>query len=395
MNDKCYTITDKLLGKGGCGSIYLCNDQNNKSYAIKCCDISEEIGIKNILEPIIMSTISHPYLNNCVKIYASEKKLYIIQNLAMTDLAIYTRCHKKNNRPSIETLKFWCYCLIKAVSMLHDNNIIHCDIKASNILLYYDDSIKLSDFNLSILKSDKDTKFQHKICTITHRPLEVLKKDYWNESVDIWSLGCTFFEIAYGILLFPCQKNKNKSECYINSILEWDKHILKKHHKNSSILKNLEEKNLIEYNSPLFCDELKSFKYITFNDLLYNMLVSDQYKRPNIKYLLNHTFIKNSPIEYQLIKCFSDEIPKYDKMIIKKYIYNFTKYKDVIKLAIKIYSGSNFLTNYTQELKAITCALISCKILHKDIPKIPDNILSIIIKIETNICNNISFNFNW
>lgn len=423
MSNISYHITDKLLGKGGFGSVYLCNDSNNKFYAIKCCNISKEIGIIHLLEPIIMSTILHPYLNHCVKIYVSERKLYMIQDLARTDLAQYTRCYKENYRPPISKLKYWCHCLIKALYALHSNNIIHADIKASNILLYNDDSIKLSDFNLSVLKSDKNTTFTHKICTITHRPLEVLKKDFWNEAVDIWSLGCTFYEIAYGMLLFPCQHDKNNTKCYINAILEWEKiktlndsqemtnkitsHFIKNNNLSnsnfnkmdgsSSILKFLDETNLypVEYNPPLFCDDSKDLSKLIFNDLLYKILIIDQYKRPTIKDLLKHPFINDNPIKYQLIKCIENEISEYDKIQITNYISNLTTDDEVRNLSLKIYNNINFITNYTQELKAMTCILISSKILHKNIPKIQDDILPTIISLEANICNNLTFHFNF
>jgi len=390
-----YTITDKLLGKGGFGSVYLGNDQNNKQYAIKCCEISKEIGIIHLLEPIIMSTIHHPYLNRCERIFVSENKLYMIQNLARSDLAQYTRYYKENYRPPIQKLKFWCYCLLKAVSALHSNNIIHCDIKASNILLYHDDSIKLSDFNLSVLKSDNETRYTHKICTSTHRPLEVFKRLPWNETVDIWSLGCTFYEIAYGTLLFPCQHNGAKA--YVNSILEWNKIRTQKNIKNSQILKILNEPNMysIEYNSPSFVNESKDLSKILFNDMLCKMLIPDQYKRPNIKNLLNHPFITNSPIKYELKKCINEISSDYDQVIISSFIDNLTNDNDVKNLSLKIYNGIHFVTCYTQELKIIACTLISCKILHKDLPKIEDDTLPIIVSIESNICNNIMFYFNW
>ena len=394
--DVSYIITDKLLGKGGFGSVYLCNDQNGKSYAIKCCDVSKEIGITHLLEPIIMSTILHPYLNHCEKIYVSEKKLYMIQDLAKKDLAQYTRRHKENYRPPTHKLKFWCYCLMKALSVLHSNNIIHGDIKANNILLYEDESIKLADFNLSVIKLNDKMRYTHKVCTITHRPLEVLKKDSWNEAVDIWALGCTFYEIAYGVLLFPCQTTQNKTKCYINSILEWDKLISQKTFSNSVILKLLDEPDMypIEYNSPSFCDESKDLSKIIFNDLLYKMLISDQYKRSNIKNLLDHPFITNVPVKYQLTKCFKSKILDYDNELITSYINKLTNNDDVINLATNIYAGTYFINNYTHESKAITCVLISSKLLHKDLPNIPNDILPHIIAIESCICNNLAFRFN-
>ena len=390
-----YTITDKLLGKGGFGEVYLGNDQNNKQYAIKCCEISKEIGIIHLLEPIIMATIHHPYLNHCDRIFASENKLYMIQDLARTDLAQYTRCYKENYRPPIQKLKFWCSCLLKAVSTLHNNNIIHCDIKASNILLYYDESIKLSDFNLSVLKSNDEMRYTHKVCTSTHRPLEVFKRLPWNEAVDIWSLGCTFYEVAYGTLLFPCQHNGAKA--YVNSILEWNKIRNQKNVKNCQILKLLNEPNMypIEYNSPSFVNESKDLSKILFNDLICKMLISDQYKRPNIKTLLEHSFVTNYSIKYELKKCKKSDIVDYDQTIILNFVNKLTNDDDIKNLSLKIYNDINFITSYTQELKIMTCVLIACKILHKDLPKIEDDIMPMIISIESNICNNITFHFNW
>jgi len=399
-----YHITDKLLGKGGFGSIYLCYDQNNKKYAIKCCDVNPEIGIKHLLEPIIMSTILHPYLNHCEKIYVSEKKLYMIQECAKSDLAQYTRRNKENYRPSTPELKSWCYCLLKALSVLHSNNIIHADIKANNILLFHDNTIKLSDFNLSVLKSNKETMYNHKVGTMTHRPLEVLTKQNWNELIDVWSLGCTFYEIAYGILLFPCQQEKNKTKCYINSILEWDKFTSKNFNisyqslnsDDDQILKLIKEPNMYEteYNSPSLCNESKDLSKIVFNDLLYQMLIVDQHKRFTVKNLLDHSFITNLPIKYQLIKCNNSKIIDYDKNIIKNYINNLTEDEDIINLSYKIYECAYFITDYTQELKAIACTLIASKLLHKRIQTIEINILNTIISIESDICNNLKFHFN-
>jgi hypothetical protein len=126
------------------------------------------------------------------------------------------------------------------------------------------------------------------------------------------------------------------------------------------------------------------------------MLITDQYKRSNIKDLLNHSFITNSSVKYQLIKCFQDKILdyNYDKDVICNYINNLTNDTDVVNLTIKIYNETYFITDFTQELKAITCMLITCKLLHKNIPKIQNDILPTIISIESNICNNLKFHFN-
>lgn len=396
-DDVQYIITPKLLGKGAFGTVYLANNQNGKQYAIKCCEIKNDKGIPYLLEIVIMSTLSHPYLNKAERIHCSEKTLYIIQELARTDLAHYTRRNKENYRPSLEKLKHWCYCLMKAVSSLHNNNIIHADIKASNILLFDDDLIKLADFTLSVKKRNKEEKFTHNVCTATHRPLEVLNRKEWDETVDIWALGCTLYEIAYGTLLFLCQNDINKAKSrqkYVDAILEWDGKLkfgicthLKKY--IDAIIED-QSKN---YFSPIICEEANNQSMKSFNDLLSNMLIVDASKRQPIKKLLSHQFINNMPITYMSVKCSKKVLSNEDIELISDYIRKITTDEYIIKLAINIYSNlPNTICNIIEiELHAMTCGWIAHKLINKDIPDISETILPIILEMERNICHNLTF----
>lgn len=206
-----FDVTSTMLGHGSYGDVYLARDEYQKSYAVKCCEITNT-GISNILEATIMGSFSHPCLNNALHIQASAKKLYIIQDLAESDLAKHTRRVRGNHQPSLAELRQWCFCLSQAVAVLHSRGVIHADIKASNVLLYADGAIRLSDFTLATKKWRKGEKFTKNVCTCTHRPLECLLKQEWDEALDIWSLGCTFYEIAYGVLLFPYQNLEGENK---------------------------------------------------------------------------------------------------------------------------------------------------------------------------------------
>ena len=102
-NDQClnkevghsFTISDELLGQGSFGKVFVATDEKTQKVAVKCCNI-DSTGIPNILEASIMSSIMHPYINKAHRILASPDKLYIIQELAVSDLAQYTRREKDN-----------------------------------------------------------------------------------------------------------------------------------------------------------------------------------------------------------------------------------------------------------------------------------------------------------
>jgi len=347
-----YVISGNLLGRGAYSNVY---PVDGKPYAIKICKMDKEHGIPHLLELSIMTTISHPYLNKAISIYANFDNLYIIQDLAISDLARYTR----SNKIELNRIKFWCKCLISAISTLHNNNIIHADIKANNVLLFADDLIKLADFTLAVKKRYKNEQFTHNTCTATHRPLEVFKEQLWNESVDIWSLGCTLYEITYGELLFSYQEHddrEKRKKLYINNI------------------KNFNPNN-VKLNP----------EFNELNDLIFSMLIIDHKNRPTIKMLSKCNFLKTS---YKLIKCKLRKLSAEEKIQFINDI-QFISEKYIIKLALDIYSRLPKVND--EKLTAITCAWIAHKLIYDIPPDVCSNMTQLILEKEIEICHNMNF----
>lgn len=392
-----FTISDKLLGRGSFGDVYVATDERGRKVAVKCCDI-DEYGVPSILESSIMASIIHPFLNRALRILASDTKLYIIQDLAITDLAQYTRRNKGNHKPNLEELRKWCFSIANAVSALHMEQIIHADIKASNVLLYEDGTVKLSDYTLATKKWDPESKFTHNACTCTHRPLEGLTRRPWNEALDIWSLGCTFYEIAYGELLFPYQgelesnqKVKNKEikirirNRSINALLDWAA-------RGPIPCNTITIKPYtIDYIPYSLCPEFNHPEMNVFNDLLCHMLVVDPDQRPNIKTVLQHPFFDNlkCPL-YLSVTRNLNRISISEQARVTRYIQRYSTNTYVQTLAFNIYCRCNELDKITEHIRAAAATWIASKIVLGYPPSMsisPHQLLSA----EREICHNLLF----
>ena len=98
--------------------------------------------------------------------------------------------------------KLWMYQILKALDHMHRNGIFHRDIKPENILIS-DDNVKLADLG-SCKGIYSKPPFTEYISTRWYRSPECLLTDgYYNYKMDIWGLGCVFFEILTLFPLFP------------------------------------------------------------------------------------------------------------------------------------------------------------------------------------------------
>ena len=103
-----------------------------------------------------MKNLKH---NNIVKILETietEKYILIImENIPGGDLLNFV---KKRTKLPEKTAKFIFKQLILALKYMHNHNIIHRDIKLDNILIDLNNNIKLCDFGVSKLISNKKKK---------------------------------------------------------------------------------------------------------------------------------------------------------------------------------------------------------------------------------------------
>nr|ARQ79356.1 mitogen-activated protein kinase kinase kinase 4 [Tegillarca granosa] len=94
--------------------------------------------------------------------------------------------------------------ILIAVNFLHDNNIVHRDIKGANIFLTSSGCLKLGDFGCSAKLKSHTTmpgEFNNLVGTTAYMAPEVITKndqEGHGRAADIWSLGCVVVEMGSG-----------------------------------------------------------------------------------------------------------------------------------------------------------------------------------------------------
>lgn len=102
--------------------------------------------------------------------------------------------------------------VIRGLSYLHFNNIIHGDIKPSNLLVADDGTVKLSDFGISKINKYDGELINDAVGTPAFMPPEVVAGDaYDGKLADIYSVGATTYFIRFGESAF---KGKSRQKLY-------------------------------------------------------------------------------------------------------------------------------------------------------------------------------------
>ena len=199
----------KLLGKKGEGTfseVLKAQDiKSNKLVAIKCMknhfDSVEQV---NRLREIQALRRLSPHAN-IIKLHEvlydrSTGRLALVFELM--EMNIYELIRGRRQYLAEDKVLHYMYQLMKGIDHMHRNGIFHRDIKPENILIL-NDALKLADFG-SCRGIYSKQPFTEYISTRWYRAPECLLTDgYYNYKMDIWGVGCVFFEVMSLYPLFP------------------------------------------------------------------------------------------------------------------------------------------------------------------------------------------------
>ncbi|XP_018082435.1 cyclin-dependent kinase 11B S homeolog isoform X2 [Xenopus laevis] len=241
------------IEEGTYGVVYRAKDRKtDEIVALKRLKMEKEkegFPITSLREINTILKAQHPNIVTVREIVVGSNmdKIYIVMNYVEHDLKSLMETMKQPFLPGeVKTLMIQ---LLRGVRHLHDNWILHRDLKTSNLLLSHAGILKVGDFGLAREYGSPLKPYTPIVVTLWYRAPELLlgAKEY-STAIDMWSVGCIFGELLTQKPLFP-----GKSE--IDQI--------------NKIFKDLgtpSEKIWPGYN------ELPAIKKMTFTDYPYNNL---------------------------------------------------------------------------------------------------------------------------
>lgn len=106
------------------------------------------------------------------------------------------RFHISRKTFTEEAVRFWIAELACALRYVHQQGIIHRDVKPDNVLLDAEGHVHLTDFNVAS-EFKRDRPLTSKSGTLVYLAPEVYRGKGYLSEVDWWSLGVTFYECIY------------------------------------------------------------------------------------------------------------------------------------------------------------------------------------------------------
>jgi serine/threonine protein kinase len=300
----------QYIGKGSTGVVYegkLKKNKKKQKFAIKFKINQNKKEDKETQEISILRKLHNSKITEIFAyIKINDFSHFCVLELGNHgDLENFQKVLLKRKVLSETIICYFAIQILEALEYIHRCKIIHMDIKQGNILVDSNLNIKLTDFSVScsfaLFHPEDLVKFPF-VGTSKYMSPEIINRTHMKikeaSKIDIYSLGVTLYDLAFGE--FPYKLKEVGSKNY------------------EQILNNIKNENL-EFPKDRKVSEL-------FKDFLGGLLEKDYTKRFSISQALNHPWIKGSQFIYDekelafchenfLINLITDNIPKFNDYI--------------------------------------------------------------------------------
>ena len=211
-------IVDKKIGSGGSSTVFLARcTRNGRECAIKLVDLD---GDQAVVEGYLNETKLLAKLQGNINVVAmydyvhipEKNQLIMVMEKGDSDLHKVLQSFK-TDIPLYMLMKFW-YQILQSVAYIHQNGVIHSDLKPANFLMI-NGRLKLIDFGIasniaidstSIIKFSQAGTFNYispEALIDTSSGNSPVKQDQYQPKIkistksDVWSLGCILYLFLY------------------------------------------------------------------------------------------------------------------------------------------------------------------------------------------------------
>ncbi|KAJ3091324.1 hypothetical protein HK102_000967 [Quaeritorhiza haematococci] len=204
----------ELIGRGGSSKVYKIMSENGKLFALKKVKLHgyDESAVEGYTNEIALlrRLSNNERIIRLVDAEISRRDGYILMVLEYGEIDLAHLLQKEQGkRLSLNFIRMYWEQMLKAVHAIHEESIIHSDLKPANFMLV-EGALKLIDFGIakSIPNDTTNIHREHQTGTINYMAPEAIsfvdlngnKRQYLKlgRSSDVWSLGCILYQLVYG-----------------------------------------------------------------------------------------------------------------------------------------------------------------------------------------------------
>ncbi|XP_054085651.1 serine/threonine-protein kinase PITSLRE isoform X5 [Zeugodacus cucurbitae] len=293
------------IEEGTYGVVYRAKDKRtNEIVALKRLKMEKEkegFPITSLREINTLLKGQHPNIVTVREIVVGSNmdKIFIVMDYVEHDLKSLMETMKARKQFFLPgEVKCLAQQLLRAVGHLHDNWILHRDLKTSNLLLSHKGVLKVGDFGLAREYGSPLKNYTSLVVTLWYRAPELLLGTLeYSTPIDVWSVGCIFGEFLQMGPLFPGKTETDELNKIFKELGTPNERIWPGY-KDLPIVKNMLSQNSQFADYPVsnlrrrYADKTTDLGI----DMLQGLLTYDPKKRLTAEAALKHNYFNELPL---------------------------------------------------------------------------------------------------